>query len=125
MAIQETNGTIIINHSTPITLAYAGEDRVQGIEKFSYADSTLSEEHVLYKRDYGRKVNGGTATRKGKITVVQEKVLTDGTRRSFAQSVNLIAHSDFSTAELKQAIDDLGQFLLDNSTDLANGLFDS
>jgi hypothetical protein len=125
MAIQETNGSIIINHDTPITLTYSGEDSSTGIEKFSYADSTLQAEHVLLKRDYGRKVSGSTATRKGKVTVVREKVLVDGTRRSFAQSINLIAHSDFTTAELKAAIEDLGQFMLDNSTDLANGLFDS
>jgi hypothetical protein len=46
-------------------------------------------------------------------------------RRSFTQSVNLIAHSDFSAADVQQAIEDLGQFLLDNSADLSNGLFDS
>jgi hypothetical protein len=126
MAIQESNGDIIINHSpTPTTLTYAGEDSALGIEKFSYADSTLKEEHALYKRDYGRKVSGGLVTRKGKITIVQEKVLTDGTRRSYTQSLNLLAHSDFDAAVVQQALKDLGQFLLDNSADLAAGLFDS
>lgn len=125
MSIKETNGSIIIGHTVPVTLLPVGEDTTLGIEKFAFSDSTLSEEHILYKRDYGRNVNGGTASRKGKITIVQEKVMTDNTRRSFTQSVNLIAHSDFAAADVQQAIEDLGQFLLDNSADLSNGLFDS
>lgn len=125
MPIQNPDGSIVINHDTPITLRYVGEDSSTGIERFAFSDSTLAEEHILLKRDFGRKVSGSLVTRKGKITVVRERVLEDGVRRSFAQSVNLIAHSDFPVADLEQAIADLGQFLLDNKAELAAGNFDS
>lgn len=125
MAIQNANGDIVINHATPITVTYAGEDATIGTERFQFSDSTLAEEHVLLKRDYGRKVSGGVATRKGKVTIVREKVLTDGVRRSFTMSANLLAHSDFDPADIEQAIADLGQFLLDYKADLAAGNFDS
>lgn len=125
MAIQETNGDIVIGHATPITLTYGGEDANLGIERFSYADSDLAENHMLFKRDFGRKVSGGTATRKGKVSILQEKVLTDGTRRAVTQSVNMISHSDFTSAELEAMFADLGQFLLDNKAELAAGNFDS
>lgn len=125
MAIQETNGNIIIAHATPITLTYVGEDSATGTERFAYADSTLNAEHTLVKRDFGRKVSGSVASRKGKITIVQEKITAAGVRRSMTQSVSLLAHSDFDAAVIEQAIADLGQFLLDNKADLAAGRFDS
>jgi hypothetical protein len=125
MSIQEANGDITIGHATPITLTYAGEDSALGIEKFAFADNSLTEAHFLFKRDFGRKVSGSTASRKGKITILKEKVLADSTRRSMTQTVNLIAHSDFTSTELEASINDLGQFLLDNAVDLAAGNFDS
>lgn len=125
MAIQDANGDITIGHATPVTLSYSGEDSSTGIEYFSFPDSSLNESHTLQKRAFDRKVSGATATRKGKLTVIQEKVDVDGVRSSMSQSVNLIAHSAFTQTELEGAIADLGQLLLDNKTDLAKGAFDS
>lgn len=125
MAIQNASGDIVINHTTPITVTYAGEDASKGIERFTFSDSTLNEEHVFYKRDFGRSVSGAMATRRGKTTIVREKLTTDNVRRSVSLSVNLLAHSDFTSSELEGMVEDMGQFLLDNKTDLAAGNFDS
>jgi hypothetical protein len=125
MAIRDANGDLVINHTTPITLTRTATDALLGADRFSYTDSTLSEEHAIILRDFGRKTNADQATRKGKVTLVRELVTASGARRTITQSVNMIAHSDYNTSDIESDFTDLGQFLLDNAADLAAGLFSS
>jgi hypothetical protein len=126
MAIKQANGTIIINHSTPVTVTPQSRDDGKGIEVYEFDDSTLSAGHLFIKRDLGRTLSSdGLAVQKGKVSVMLEKVTTAGKRRTLSVSANLSASSDFTSAEAEQTINDLGQFLLDYSVDLAAGRFSS
>lgn len=125
--IKETNGTIIINHAvTPVTLTPMSKDDGKGIEMFEFPTSTLNANHTFAKRDFGRSVaSDGMVVQKGKFSVIKELVTANGKRRTQVQTVSLSRNAEFTTAETEQQMRDLGQFILDNAADLANGRFSS
>lgn len=125
--IKETNGTIIINHAVnPVTLSPLSKDDGKGIEMFEFPTSTLNANHTFAKRDFGRSVaSDGMVVQKGKFSVIKELVTANGKRRTQVQTVSLSRNAEFTTAETEQQMRDLGQFILDNATDLANGRFSS
>lgn len=126
MAIKEANGTIVIAHDPVVVLTPLSKDDGKGIEVFEFPDSSLSSIHHFTKRDLGRTIGSdGMAVQKGRFSVIRETVTANGKRRTLSMSANLSANSDFTTGETEQVIKDLGQFLLDNSADLAAGRFSS
>ena len=125
--IKKTNGTIIINHAVdPVTLSPLSKDDGKGIEMFEFPTSTLSANHTFAKRDFGRSVaSDGMVVQKGKFSVIKELVNVNGKRRTQVQTVSLSRNAEFTTAETERQMRDLGQFILDNAADLANGRFSS
>lgn len=125
--IKKTNGTILINHAVnPVTLSPLSKDDGKGIEMFEFPTSTLNANHTFAKRDFGRSVaSDGMVVQKGKFSVIKELVTVNGKRRTQVQTVSLSRNAEFTTAETEQQMRDLGQFILDNAADLANGRFSS